>query len=169
MKEMNETIKKMNECLNSVKPKLIECFGQPYEYDYERLKQICKWNQYVMWKDNIIGDSGYSEITVGFGFNDKIGFGNKEEENQVPYLKVFIWIEADNSEYETTKKLYSKNLEEVFDCYDYDKDGIYYAFEEPLSLFLSARNQDEAICEWFNDKINRINELKNCIKIKWNS
>ena len=52
---------------------------------------------------------------------------------------------------------------------EYKYKTIYYAFEEPLSLFVSARNQEEAICEWFNDKINRINELKNCIKIKWNS
>ncbi|MBK1809502.1 PD-(D/E)XK nuclease family protein [Clostridium sp. YIM B02505] len=158
MSEVNATIAKMDECLDMVKPRLTEAFGKPYEYDYERLKQVSKNNQYVMWSRNIVGENGYSEITVGFRFND----------NKIPVMIVFISIENDNSEFEKIKKMHTEKLENVFDCYDYDETYIYYSFEKPVSDFISSENQNEEICKWFTEKINIINELKQSINIMWN-
>lgn len=157
MSEVNATISKMDECIEMVKPKLTETFGKPYEYDFERVKQVCKNNQYVMWSKNIAGDNGYSEITVGFKFWD----------NKVPVMIVFISIENDNSEFEKIKKMYTKELENIFDYYNYD-DNIYYSFEKPVSDIISSENQNEEICKWFAEKINVINELKQTINIIWN-
>lgn len=158
MSEINSTISKMDECLDMVKPKLTELFGKPYEYDYERLKQVCKNNQYVMWSKNIVGENGYSEITIGFKFED----------NKMPVMIVFISVENGNSEFEKIKKMYTKQLEDIFDFYDYCDAYIYYSFEKPLSDFISSENQNEEICKWFTEKINVINELKQSINIMWN-
>lgn len=158
MSEVNATIAKMDECLDMVKPKLTEAFGKPYEYDYERLKQVCKNNQYVMWSKNIIGENGYSEITVGFRFNDK----------KIPAMIVFICVENDNSEFEKIKEMYTEELENVFDFYEYDDAYIYYSYEKSVSDFVSSENQNEEICKWFTEKINDINALKKSINIMWN-
>lgn len=151
MSEVNATIKKMNECLDMVKPKLTKCFGVPYEYDYARLKQICKQNQYVMWSKNIIGENGYSEITVGFGFDD----------NKNPVMKVFIYVVKSNSVFDDAKKIYAEKLQDIFDYYFYDEESISYSFEKPISDFISSKKQNEEISTWFIEKIEIINELKN--------
>lgn len=155
MSEVNATIRKMDECLDMVKPKLTEAFGAPYEYDYERLKQICKQSQYVMWSRNIIGENGYSEIAVGFGFDD----------NKNPVVTVFIYVEKTNSEFDNIKKIYTEKLEDIFDSHYYDEGSIFYSFEKPVSDFISSENQNEEICEWFTEKIDIINEFKNSLNI----
>lgn len=160
MSEVNATIAKMDECLDMVKSRLTECFGKPYEYDYERLKQIGKQSQYVMWSRYILGkkESGYSEIAVGFRFSD----------NKIPVVIVFIYIEKSNSEFEKIKKMHTEELESVFDFYDYDEEYIFYSFEKPVSDFISSENQNEEICKWFTEKINVIYGLKQSINIMWN-
>lgn len=156
MKNVNTTIKKMNECLDMVKPKLTEAFCAPYEYDFEKLKQISKNNQYVMWSKDIIGENGYSEITVGFVFS-----------NELPVAQVFIYIEKGNSEFEKIKKTYSEELEKIFDAYIYGEESIYYVFEKAVSDFISYENQNEEICKWFAEKIDIIRGLKDSINIMW--
>ncbi len=155
MSEVNATIKKMDECLDMVKPKLTEVFGSPYEYDYERVKQICKQNQYVMWSRNIIGENGYSEIAVGFRFDD----------NKNPVVTVFIYVEKTNSEFDNIKKIYAEKFEDIFDFDCSDEESIFYSFEKSVSDFISSENQNEEICMWFIEKIDVINEFKNSLNI----
>ena len=157
MKNVNTTIKKMDECLDMIKPKLIEAFCAPYEYDYERLKQISKNNQYVMWCKNIIGENAYSEITVGFGINKK----------ELPIAQVFIYIEKGNSEFEKIKNVHSEELAKIFDSYYHGEESISYTFEKAVSDFISFENQNEVICKWFAEKIAVIAGLKNSINIMW--
>lgn len=155
MSEVNATIRKMDECLDMVKPKLTECFGAPYEYDYERVKQICKQSQYVMWSRNIIGENGYSEIAVGFRFYD----------NKNPVMSVFFNVAKANSEFDNIKKIYAEKLEDIFDVYYYDEESIFYSFEKSVSDFISSENQNEEICKWFIEKIDVVNEFKNSLSV----
>lgn len=149
LSNINATIAKMDECLDMVKPKLTECFGKPYERDYERLKQICQNEEYVMWTENIIGD-GYSEVIVGFEFRD---------ESKIPKVIVSLVIAKNNSEFvRFTNKI--NEGEKIFDgCVEDTGANIYY-FEKPLSDFISSSNQSKEICEWFAKKIDIINTLK---------
>lgn len=156
MTKINSTIAKMDECLDLVKPSLCEYFGKPYQYDYERLKQICKNEMYAMWCTNVLGE-GYSEVLVGFKFTN-------DSNNAAPNLVVQLYLNKDNS-----KSVHIGEINQigVFE-YFLDDEGFVFWFEKPLSDFISSQNQIEEICDWFKDKIKKIYDLNTLTSLIWN-
>jgi hypothetical protein len=158
MTAMNTTIAKMDECLDLVKPKMIELFGNPYQYDYERLKQICKNMRYSMWCTDITG-TGYSEVMIGFEFTN-------EDDSVAPNVVAQIYIGEDNSQYTDLKDEIFKS--EIFDYID-TSEGFLCWFEKPLSDFISSKNQNEEISNWFCENLQKIYELEQLGSLTWNS
>lgn len=158
MSQVDATISRMDECLDRVKPKLTDTFGAPYQYDYERLKQIGQYNQYVMRSKGVIGNDGYAEIGVGFRFR----ITNR------PIVVVYLDIGNKNSEFEKIRSEYSAALEDFFDYYYEDEKEIFCTLEKPVSDFVSSSKQNEDICKWFTEKIDKVSELKSLINIVWN-
>lgn len=151
MKTIYSTIAKMDECLDNIKPKLTETFGKPYERDFERAKQIPCFNAYNMWSEKIVGD-GYSTIVVGFFFHDG------EESVGLPFVQVSLKISSNNGKYEAFKMKIDE-ADEIFDTNYSTSNDFEYAFEKPLSDFISSGKQIEDICEWFEDKLKKIKDF----------
>lgn len=158
MRNINSTIAKMDECLDKVKPIISNLFGKPYEYDFERLKQICKFERYVMWCNKVLG-IGDSEVLIGFEFTD-------ENNGAFPMLVAKLYLATNNSELNNAKNEIEKL--NIFDGKDYDSYGYIFWFEKPLSDFLSSQNQIDDICKWFIEKLQLIYELEKVTAIKWN-
>lgn len=151
MNKINSTIAKMNESLDNVKQKLTESFGETYERDYARLKRIVDNNQYYMWSPNVIGENGEALVVVGFNFDN-------EQTNNIPMLMVSLYIDKANSKFKEVKELDEKEKADFCKLHDYGW-AIEYAFEKPLSDFISSEKQTEEICEWFEDKINKVKDF----------
>jgi len=152
MKTIYSTIAKMNECLDNIKPKLTETFGKPYERDFERLKEIPCYNAYNMWSENIMGEEGFSTVIVGFFFDDG------EESIGLPFAQVNLKVSSNNNKYEAIKNK-ENEAKEIFDT-NYSTSNIFeYSFRKPLSDFISSEKQTEEICEWFEDKINKVKDF----------
>jgi len=135
MKTIYSTIAKMDECLDNIKPKLTEVFGKPYN----------------MWSEKIVGD-GCSIIVVGFFFHDG------KESVGLPFVQVSLKISSNNGKYEAFK-MKRDEADEIFDRNYSNSKDFEYAFEKPLSDFISSGKQTEDICEWFEDKINKVKDF----------
>lgn len=151
MNKINSTIAKMNECLDNVKQKLTESFGETYERDYARLKRIVDNNQYYMWSPNVIGENGEALVVVGFNLDN-------EQTNNIPMLMVSLYIDKANSKFKEVKELDEEEKADFCKLHDYGW-AIEYAFVKPLSDFISSEKQTEEICEWFEEKINKIKDF----------
>ncbi|MDD2620330.1 MAG: PD-(D/E)XK nuclease family protein [Syntrophomonadaceae bacterium] len=162
MNNINSTIAKMDECLDIVKPKLVERFGKTSSNN-DRIKRLYSHEQYAIWTTTGVIGAGDSDVLVGFYLND-------EEGNSEPGLLVRLFIDERNSEYKHVKEETSKFFEgqDAFDFYD-DEDGEYACwYEKSLSDFLSSENQLEEICKWFNEKIDKIYALQDLTSLTWN-
>lgn len=150
MSTINSSIAKMDECLDNVKDTLINCFGKPYERDNERLKEIAKSEAYKMWVNDIIGDKN-SRIDVGFTLQNRL-------ETQAPFLSVDLVVDSNNNKYEyiISKK---EELENLFDVNYSDDDRILFSFEKSLCEFITKEQQITLICDWFNEKINKVKSI----------
>lgn len=147
MSTINSTIAKMDECLDNVKDTLINNFGKPYERDSERLKEIVKSETYKMWVNDIIGDCG-SRIDVGFTLESGL-------ETQAPFLSVDLFVYPNNNKYEYIISK-QEELESLFDINYSDDDRILFSFEKPLCDFITKESQINLMCDWFNEKINKV-------------
>lgn len=157
MNKINSTIDKMNECLDNLKPIMVEKFGKPYERDYERIKQIAINKEYTMWTKDVVCKSD-SCVSIGFIFNDNL-------DTTTPFLCLDLYIYHSNIKFDEVKSL-SSELKEVFDIDNSNNEDIILSFEKPLSDFISSENQIETICNWFEDKMSIVEGLLNKINEK---
>ncbi len=70
---LNDTVRKMDECLDSVAAQFTMLFGYPSQCapkeTVERLKLLVELNSYRMMKPDILsGGGGWSEITICFDY-----------------------------------------------------------------------------------------------------
>lgn len=142
MRQIGSTILKMDECFDIVKPLFIQLFDEPYERDYERLKEIPESGRYAMYRSGMIKGAKDSEISISFEF---------EVENP-PALCVQCYCEGP-SRFIFKQAITNNNLEnlriEESDEWDY-----YVAwFEKPLSDFIESSNQFKDITDWFIEKM----------------
>jgi hypothetical protein len=152
MTTINDTILKMDEILDLVKPKLTELFGKPYQYDYERLKQICKHGRYAMWTSPVFGNNGHSEVLLGFEFYHEIP-------ERAPIVFIQCYCSKQNNKYPMFVTRVNKTSR--FDFQLEEEHGFNVWFEKPLSDFLSHPKQKEEICQLFIDQLNRVDGFRN--------
>ncbi|MEH6943966.1 hypothetical protein [Bacillus sp. JJ722] len=149
---ISETLSKMDSILDLVKPTFTNYFGQPYQYDYEKLKQIPQNNRYAVLTTEILGDDNDAEVMFGFDFDSA-------EENQAPTLFASLYCQEDHPiGYALLEIVRSKTSS--FDYYD--DDGLVIAwFEIPIVTFLPLTNQQEEMVNWFIEKLTEIKEVIN--------
>jgi hypothetical protein len=145
LKGMIESISKMDEVLDLAKPSFIKFFGQPYQRDYERLKQIPRFNRFSLWTTEKIRNSEL-EIMIGFEF-DNI------EDHKAPTL--FVQVEC----YDDSMKKLFKPLVQRFDYNDLEDGDFLVWFEEPLTNFLSMKNQKEKMVTWYVEKMGEVKKV----------
>jgi len=150
-----ESITKMDEILDLVKPTFINFFGQPYQRDYERLKQIPPFNRYSLWTTKSIGKSQL-EIMIGFDFE-------KTAERNDP--SIFIRIYCDDRQIDDAVKGIFEPSKKIFNYYDNGNGELLALFEEPLINFLASKNQKEQLINWFVQKIEEVKIILNGIHL----
>ncbi|WP_042347565.1 hypothetical protein [Bacillus massiliigorillae] len=147
---ISNTLSKMDEILDLVKPTFTNYFGTPYEYETEKLKQIPENNRYAVLTTDVLGDDNDAEVMFGFDFDSA-------EENQAPTLFASLYCQEDHPTGYALLEIVRSSTS-PFDYYD--DDGLVIAwFEIPLVTFLPLPNQKEEMVEWFNEKLKEIKEV----------
>jgi hypothetical protein len=149
MSSLNETIKKLDECLDSVAAEFTMLFGYPSrgapKERSERLKILVQFNSYRMMKQDILsGGGGWSEITICFNF-EKITHPNTT-------LAIWFWCDKSHSQYELLKEQFYKN-KHIFSIntgflYEERPIGLRILIQKPLNEFHSEANPLQAIHDW---------------------
>ena len=148
LREISNTIQKMDEYFNFIESKFIKLFGLQPKKGLESVKQIPKHNRYAIWckcEDSIIL-GGYSEILLSFDFSLTNDYS--------PTLNFHFFVAKNHSNYENIKKDIEDNKERlkeiILEESEYGFAGYFY---KPLSDFISSPNQFQDITKWFNDKM----------------
>lgn len=154
------TMSKLDQCLDSVTPEFTEAFGAPYIYDYERLKQIPKFNRYAIWKDDVFkgGNKSDSKFILGFDFTT-------EEPQSYPTLFTGIVCNKKHNNH--------KNIMLAIEGFNSDHtevdEDIWGWNEKPLSDFLPLENQFMEIKKWFGENIVKLTNFRdNTGHLDWN-
>lgn len=150
MTTINQTISKMDEILDLTRPKLDELFGKPYQRDYERLKQIPTHERYAILVVDVFGN-GYSEIALGFEFSNT-------EKNSAPNLFVQCYCDKANTKNNEYKRLLKE--EHIFEYTQIEDYGCNGWFEKPLTDFISMKQQQGKIRDWFIERLIDIDGFK---------
>ncbi|MFB4167358.1 hypothetical protein [Virgibacillus sp. JSM 102003] len=163
MNNVSETMSKMDEVLDAMVLEFTGKFGEPYTYDYERLKEIPKHNRYTLWKDDIFPGrrrSTDSKIILGFEFY-------QAETEAYPLLFLSVMCNKRNSSYQKVKD--AVHAVENFDYIDDDEGGSVWGwYEKPLSDFLPVENQLADIKEWFVSRMEELQSFKEkTVELKW--
>lgn len=160
MNQFLSTISKLDECLDAVTPEFTDILGAPYSYDFERLKQVPKFNRYAIWKEDIFnGGSKYdSKIILGFDFTT-------EEPQSYPIVFIGIVCNQKHRDFEDIK-LAIENFN--FDYIEADEE-VWGWYEKPLSDFIPLENQFMEIKKRFIEHIFKLNSFKENTKhLNWN-
>lgn len=161
MNHVMKTISKMDECLDAVIPTFKDYFGNPYTYDYERLKEIPKHGRYTIWAEDIfVGENkaSYSKVILGFEFY----------ENEIQSYPILFLAVVCNKKHVNYQKIRNEILNH--DNFDYteEEDSIWGWYEKPLSDFLSVENQLDEIEKWFIEKLDLLHMFKEKTKnLNW--
>lgn len=147
---ISETLSKMDEILDLVKPTFTHYFGNPYQYDYEKLKQIPQNNRYSLLTTDILGNDIDAEVMFGFDFDSA-------EENQAPTLFASLYCQVDHPIGYALLEIV-RSTTSPFDYYDDDGHVIAW-FEVPIVIFLPVINQQEEMVNWFIEKLTLIKEV----------
>jgi hypothetical protein len=143
MKGIQDVIAKMDEVLDLAKPVFTQHFGQPYQRDFERLKQIPPYNRYPLWTNTYNGED--IEIMIGFEMESV-------KDNVDPVL--FVQVNRNkNNKFATKMQAHSEGNGEKFEFYQIENDEVFAWYETSLLHFLTADNQKERMVAWFSEKI----------------
>jgi len=149
MKGFYEVMSKMDEVLDLAKPAFIQNFGEPYQRDYARLKQLPQYNRYTLWTSTYKEKD--IEIMMGFEMESTL-------DHRLPNLFIQVWQCQDKT---LTAKLQQQSVaaSDKFDHYEIDGDDVHAWFEMPLPAFLAAHNQKEQMVSWFIEKMTETKKL----------
>jgi len=131
LQQMTAVINLMDRYLNKLRPLFSKLFGDNFK-EISNLRQIKLHSRHILVSENVCGN-GYSEMGLGFSFND------------VPELKVWVWISPKND----VSSGFKKATETVNDpMLTNGEDWI--GLSTPLSNFLSSENMELDIEKWFD-------------------
>jgi hypothetical protein len=119
MKGIQDVIAKMDEVLDLARPTFIQHFGQPYQRDYERLKQIPPYNRYSLWTNTY--NSEDIEIMIGFEMESV-------KNDVAPVLFVQVYRKKNNG-FATKMQKHSEGNGNKFDFYQIDNDEVFAWYE----------------------------------------
>jgi hypothetical protein len=150
---LNDTVNKMDECLDSVAAEFTMLFGYPSQGSpkktSERLTLLVEFNSYRMMKDDILlGGGGWSEITACFDYEKVSGPSTN--------LAVWYWCDRTHSQYELLKDLFRQN-KRMFSAqpgffFEERPIGLRIIIQKPLTDFNSKSNL-QAIHDWFSQTL----------------
>lgn len=150
MSALNNTISKMDECLDSIAAEFTMLFGYPTrgrpKETLERLKLLVQLNSYRMMKQDIFGgEGGWSEITVCFDY--------EKLTSPSTMLSVWYWCDRSHSQYETLKELFKQN-KHIFAIqpgflFEERPIGLRMLIQKSLTDFKDEPHQLQAIHDWF--------------------
>jgi len=147
---LNDTIKKMDECLDSVATEFTTLFGYPNQgapkRTAERLKLLLELNSYRMMKHDILpGEGGWSEITACFDY--------EKLTNTSTNIAVWHWCDRAHNQYTLLKNAFrqNKHLFSVHSGFIFEEraTGMKIVIQKPLTEFDDEVNQLQAIHDWF--------------------
>ncbi len=146
---LNDTIKKMDECLDSVASEFTMLFGYPTQgapkETLERLKLLVELNSYRMMKQDILSDNGgWSEITVCFDYEKLTGTSTS--------LAVWYWCDRTHNQYEPLKASL-KQHKQIFSIhsgflFEERPMGMRIILQKPLLAFEEDPNPLKTIHDW---------------------
>ncbi len=150
MSLLNDTIRKMDECLDSVAAEFTMRFGYPSQgapkEKLARLKLLVELNSYRMMKQELLlGGGGWSEITMCFDYEKLTGV----ETN----LAIWYWCDRAHNQYELLKYLFKQN-QHIFSnqpgfLFEERPIGLRIIIQKPLTTFDGKSNQLQALHNWF--------------------
>lgn len=143
MKGIQNVFTKMDEVLDLAKPAFTQNFGQPYQRDYERLKQLPPFNRYSIWTNTYNGED--IEIMIGFEMESI-------KDNTPPVLFVQVYRNK-NRDFSIKMQTQFEGNGEKFDFYQIENSEVFAWFEVSLLNFLTVKNQKEQMVEWFTKKM----------------
>lgn len=154
MSHLDNTLKKMDLCLDSVTAEFSELFGYPNigapKQHKERLRDLGLFKQYHITKEPILhgggGEWGWSDIRISFAYN--------EEPTQ---LMVWYWCGRTHSQYNSLKKM-AKKHQRWFSNYsgfllEDTPNWLVIAIKKPLADFESEAKPLQAIQNWLIDTL----------------
>ncbi|MGG3470220.1 PD-(D/E)XK nuclease family protein [Neobacillus pocheonensis] len=153
MKGIQDVLAKMDEVLDLTRMAFIQDFGQPYQRDYERLKQIPPYNRYSLWTNTYNGED--IEIMIGFEMESV-------KDDVAPVLFVQVYRKKNNG-FATKMQKHSEENSDKFDFYQIENDEVFAWFETSLLHFLTANNQKERMVEWFSEKMANTKNILNSL------
>jgi hypothetical protein len=140
LQELNSVVKKMDRYLEIIKPIFNRYFDRNKLRDASNLRQIKEYSRYIFHADNIFGESGYSELGVGFDFSG------------VPSLKVWIWTDRKNDKSPAFKEM----IQEVKLQSNQEN---WIGLSIPITDFVSSENMELEIEKWFVKTFELIKEF----------
>jgi hypothetical protein len=149
MKGIHDVITKMDEVLDLARLTFIQHFGQPYQRDYERLKQIPSFNRYSIWTNTYNGED--IEIMIGFEMESV-------KDNVAPVLFLQVYRKKNNG-FATKMQKHSKGTYDKFDFYQIENDEVYAWYETSLLHFLTNDNQKDRMVGWFSEKLKKAKSI----------
>lgn len=170
IEHLQQTIRKMDECLDSVVPEFIKLFGSPNlglpHNTIERLRLFIDHKTYRMCKKDILAGKGiWSEIGVGFVYEP------------VPVLAVWLWVDTTHSQYETIKDVFLQR-KTVFEQSQNSVTENYYSnkfevrIDKALSTFAQQENILKSLQQWLLENLyifkQFVDETEESHEIEWN-
>jgi hypothetical protein len=153
MKGIQDVIAKMDEVLDLARPTFIKHFGQSYQRDYERLKQIPPYNRYSLWTNTY--NSEDIEIMIGFEMESV-------KNDVAPVLFVQVYRKKNNG-FATKMQKHSEGNSNKFDYYQIENDEVFAWYETSLLHFLTSDKQKERMVEWFSEKMANTKSILNSL------
>ncbi|WBW96230.1 PD-(D/E)XK nuclease family protein [Oceanirhabdus sp. W0125-5] len=144
LSNINSTFSKINQCIDTIKPKFKELFGQPSRST--GVNTLGENNGYWIWSNKKLAD-GQVVINLGFWFEDG---------HEIPALCVELEYGKSKSKYEELKRVIK---EMGIDDMKEEEGKASVWFSEDLSSFFKYDNQLERIEEWFVEKLDIIDKL----------
>jgi len=145
-----DTIRKMDECLDSIATEFTMLFGYPTHgaprETQERLKRLLELNSYRMMKHDILpGGGGWSEITVCFDYEKLTG--------TLTNLAVWYWCDKAHHQYGLFKDFFNQNkhLFSIHPGFLFEErpTGLRIILQKPLIEFDQKANRLQTIHDWF--------------------
>lgn len=167
---LNETVRKMDECLDSVAAQFTMLFGYPSQCapkeTVERLKLLVELNSYRMMKPDILsGGGGWSEITICFDYEKLTGTST--------HLAVWYWCDRAHNQYQLLRKLF-KQHQHIFSSqpgflFEERPIGLRIILQKPLTAFESEPDQLQSIHNWFVQTLKIFRKFADKTpKLNWN-
>ncbi|RHW42837.1 hypothetical protein D1B31_04475 [Neobacillus notoginsengisoli] len=149
MKGIQDVLAKMDEVLDLARESFIQFFGQPYQRDHERLKQLPSQNRYSLWTNTYSGED--IEVMIGFEMESV-------KETVPPVLFVQVYRRKD-LEFAVKVKSHLEGNGDKFDFYQIENDEVYAWFETSLLNFLTTDDQKAGMVKWFLAKMEKAHRI----------